>query len=62
MESKLTHQVSGGAILTGKTWSANNDYLNQNECLLKLNMLINFVGTKNLVLRLIVVFNNNRCT
>ena len=39
-----------GAILTGKTWSANKDHLGQNDRQLKLYTLINFVGPSHLVL------------
>ncbi len=51
-----------GGILTGKTWLADANYLGQNDHLLKLHTLINFVGTRHLVLIPITVFNNNRCT
>ena len=47
-------------ILTGKTtWSADNDHLDQNDRKLKLNTLVNFVGTRHLVLMPIRVFNYN---
>jgi hypothetical protein len=47
------------AILTGKTWSADDDPIGQNDRQLKLNTLMHFVGTNNLVLRPIIVFNNS---
>ena len=40
-----------GAILTGKTWSADKDHLGQNDRQLKLYTLINFVGPSHIVLR-----------
>jgi hypothetical protein len=51
-----------GAILTGKTWSADDDPIVQNDHQVKLNMLMHFVGTNNLVLRPIIVFHNSGCT
>ena len=42
-----------GPNLTGKTWSADHDHLGQNDRdrPLKLNMMLNLVGTMHLVLR-----------
>ncbi len=47
-----------GAILTGKTWSA-DDPTGQNDRQLTLHTLMHFVGMSNLVLRPIIVFNNS---
>jgi hypothetical protein len=47
-----------GSILTGKTWSADDNPIGENDRQLKLNTLMHFVGTNNLVLRQIIVFNN----
>ena len=46
-------------MLTGKTWSADDNHLDQNDRLLNLNMLINFVGERHLVLIPITVFDSN---
>ena len=51
-----------GAILTGKTCLADHNHFGQNDHQLKLHTLINFSGTKHLVLIPIAVFNNNGCT
>ncbi len=59
---KLTRQHFDGAILTGKTWSADDNPIGQNDRQLKLNTLMHFVGTNNLVLRPIIVFNNSGCS
>ncbi len=48
-----------GAILTGKTWSADKDHLGQNDCQLTLHTLMHFVEASNLVLSPIIVFNNS---
>ena len=52
-------KVACDAFLTGKTWFAGVDHLGQNDSKLKLNMLVNFVGTRHLVLMPIKVFNYN---
>jgi hypothetical protein len=41
-----------------QTWSADDNPKSQNDRQLKLNTLMHFVGTNNLVLRPIIVFNN----
>ena len=51
MESTLARYDFYRAILTGKTCSADDDHLGQNDRELKLHTLINFVG--------MTVFNNN---
>jgi hypothetical protein len=48
-----------GAILTGKTWSANDNPTGQNDRQLTLHTLMHFVGASNLVLSPIIVFNNS---
>ena len=52
-------KVACDVILTGKTWSADVDHLGQNDRKLKLNTLVNFVGTWQLGLMPIKVFNYN---
>jgi hypothetical protein len=52
-------EVACDTILTGKTWLAEIDPLGQNDRKLKLNMLVNFVGTMHLGLMPIKVFNYN---
>ena len=52
-------KIACDAISTGKTWSADVDHLGQNDCKLKLNSLVNFVGTRHLGLMSIKVFNYN---
>ncbi len=43
--------MSYGTSLTGKTWSADHDHLGQNDGSLELNIMLNLVGTRHLVLR-----------
>ena len=54
---KLTRYHFFGAILTGKTWSDDDSPIEQNDRQLTVHTLMHFVGTSDLVLRPIRVFN-----